>query len=800
MRPALWRPQVLRLAEMENDVKTPKRDWRTDARVVWAIFAKDLREVIRNKNTISVLLSGLFIVAMYRMLPSITRGVVPTRVWVYDQGRSGLAAFLENSEVFEARAGIESLDKVEELLRESDVPELGLVIPADFDGRLEAGEDVTLQGYLMSWLDPEDAAALTQTVEDEIARLLGRRVPIQTEGNVLDLLPDSTGPGLPAALGAVFLLTMIGANLVPHLMMAEKQGRTLDVLLVSPASEAHVVIAKALTGMVYCLIGGAIAMAVNHNIIVHWWLAILGVVCFSVFAVGLGLALGTKVETRAQLSVWSWAVFIPMFMPAVLVLLEELVPEGIIQVMRFTPTVVFCTIWRSAFARSMSPLIPLGWLAYLLLLAGAAIVLVVWLMRQRDREAEGHLATRTAPLPPGPEKVGGPVVSGGERRMREEGQTALGQGLTARMTLGGVAGAPRSGPRILWAILAKDMREALSNKLLLSILIGCALVLLNGSVLPLLIELQWEPSAVVYDEGRSTLIRGLMGRDDFRIRLVESREEFEETITAGPGAWLGLILPADFDQRAGDPAGIRVQGYVAHWADEDKILETRTLFEEQLGLATWSMVHVDLRGHELYPTADVGGQISINLLTVMIAVAAIGVGVAPLLLVEEKETHTLEALLVSPARLSEVVVGKALVGCVYCLLAIAVALAFNARYIVHWEVVLLAAVMSAAFVVALGMLVGILADNPTSAAVWASPILLILLGTTVAQFFMSPTWPAVLREVLRWAPGSAMINLFRLSLTGRVSMSLLWGNVAALAGAAGAVYLLVVWRIRRLSR
>jgi ABC-type Na+ efflux pump permease subunit len=168
--------------------------------------------------------------------------------------------------------------------------------------------------------------------------------------------------------------------------------------------------------------------------------------------------------------------------------------------------------------------------------------------------------------------------------------------------------------------------------------------------------------------------------------------------------------------------------------------------------------------------------------------------------VEEKESHTLEALLVSPARFSEVIVGKALVGGVCCLLAAGIALAFNARYIVHWEVILLAAVMSAAFVVALGILVGILADNPTSAALWATPILLIILATTVALFFMNPTWPAILRQVLPWAPGSVMINLFRLSVADQVPGGLLWANVAALAGAAGVVYLLVGWRIRRLSR
>jgi ABC-type multidrug transport system permease subunit len=113
---------------------------------------------------------------------------------------------------------------------------------------------------------------------------------------------------------------------------------------------------------------------------------------------------------------------------------------------------------------------------------------------------------------------------------------------------------------------------------------------------------------------------------------------------------------------------------------------------------------------------------------------------------------------------------------------------------------LLAAVVSAAFAVALGLLIGVVSDNPTSAAIWATPILLILLGTTVAQFFMRSAWPAILREVLRWSPGSAMINLFRLSLAGEVPGSLLWGNVLVLAGAGALVYLLVVWRIRRLSR
>jgi ABC-type Na+ efflux pump permease subunit len=588
------------------------------------------------------------------------------------------------------------------------------------------------------------------------------------------------------ALATVFLLTMIGANMVPHLMMAEKQERTLDILLISPASEVHIVIAKALTGMVYCLIAGIITLAINYSVVMHWWLAILGIVCFSFFAVAIGLALGTKIETRAQLSVWSWAIFIPLFIPAIAVLLEGLVPDGIIQVMRFTPTVAFYTMWRYSFAQTTAWLVPLGWLAYLLLWAGAVTGVVIWLMRQRDRQVEGRFATQELPLVPDQD----PSLA----------QPLPNQVSTAVPTLRSAPRASRSGPRILWAIFAKDMREAITNKLLLSILFGSAFVILNGSALPLLLELQWKPSAVVYDQGRSSLVRGLMAQEDFRIRFVESREEFEDIITAGPGTWLGLVLPADFDQRTGDPNGIQLDGYAAHWANEDKIQKTIAMFEEQLGLATWSAVQIDMGEHVLYPGVDAGGQISINLLTALIAMIAIGAALVPLLMVEEKESHTLEALLVSPARYSEVILGKALVGGVYCLLVIAVALLFNNIYVVHWEIALLAAVVSAAFAVSLGILVGTLADNPTSAAVWASPIILIILVPTLAQAFVRQGWPAILRDLLPWTPGSVMINLFRMATAGSVPIGMLWTNLAVLAGMAAVVYLLIGWRLRSLYR
>jgi len=172
----------------------------------------------------------------------------------------------------------------------------------------------------------------------------------------------------------------------------------------------------------------------------------------------------------------------------------------------------------------------------------------------------------------------------------------------------------------------------------------------------------------------------------------------------------------------------------------------------------------------------------------------------PLLMVEEKEAGTMDALLVSPARLSQVITGKALVGFVYCLVAALVAILFNRQWIVHWDIVLLATLLVTAVVVAMGLLVGLQVDNPTSAGLWTAPLILFLLLPVMLLFFAGESLPPLVESVLQWLPGSLMLKMFRLSVAGEVPAVLLWSSVAVLAGMAAALYLLVGWRMKRLEQ
>ena len=85
--------------------------------------------------------------------------------------------------------------------------------------------------------------------------------------------------------------------LIPHLMLEEKQTKTLDALLTSPASPGQVVLGKALAGFFYILVIGGLALALFSLYIVHWGLALAAFLGYALLAIGLGLAVGSFIKS-----------------------------------------------------------------------------------------------------------------------------------------------------------------------------------------------------------------------------------------------------------------------------------------------------------------------------------------------------------------------------------------------------------------------------------------------------------------------------------------------------------------------
>lgn len=755
-------------------------------RVVGVLARKDIVQGLKNKNILVLFFSVAFLIIFYNALPSLSAAKRPPSLFIYDAGNSALTGRLEASSEFDVRTDFPSEEAMIRRLALGDIPELGLVIPADFDSRAASGDAPPLRGIVAYWLSGEEVAGLKAKAEGEIAAVWGTGVSIRIDENVVYGPVDDEGAGTQASMALIFALALIGISLVPHLMFDEKEARTLEVLLVSPASETQIAAGKMLAGLFYSGTVAVLAVIVNHGLIVHWGLFLVILAVFATFCVTLGLILGTAMESRAQFAVWAWLIILPLFMPVVLYLLRELVPEAVMQLLPVIPSVATYLAMRYVFTQPLAlgaPLLGVGWI---LACTGIELAIVSWLLRRRDRGEASKLSAK---------------VPASSATAREKAEVLPVPRAVPQEKMDTSSAAPvtgwRASLRIVLAIAGKDVREAFRNRLIFSVMIGTVFLALNGSLLPALINWGSPPTAVVFDEGRSAVVREAAGEIDGRLIAASSREDMEAQVVQAAGEWIGFVLPADFDALAQSGAEIKIDAYAVHWADPEKVAETADYFAEQLSLAASAEVKITMAKEGLYPTVDSAGQTLINLLTQILMMAVVGFAIVPLLFVEEKESRTMDILTVSPAGYIQILLGKLLAGMTYGLFIGIVIALINLKQIVHWDILALTLFLGALLLVAIGMLIGVLADSPTSAAFWGSPLLLLSVLPLLLEAFFAGVWPAFLTNLLSWFPTSVVMRMFRLSIAGEAPVQLVWQSAAALVATSAVIYALVVWVMRR---
>jgi ABC-2 type transport system permease protein len=355
-----------------------------------------------------------------------------------------------------------------------------------------------------------------------------------------------------------------------------------------------------------------------------------------------------------------------------------------------------------------------------------------------------------------------------------------------------------TGARIILAIAAKDLREALRNKVALLILLSSLVMILLNSALPLLLRSRIEPTVLVYDPNHSKLLRTLAEQSELMIGITNSREAMEAELGELPQTYLGLSLPVDFDQRLARGETVLLESSLIHWADRQVVEGLASAFSAEVERLSAGKVSIGSQARLVYPSPVGFGQGLMVAQILAFILFITGITLTPLLLVEEKEAHTLEALLISPARTGQVIAGKALVGFFYGFLAAAVVLLLNRYLFVQWWVVLLAVIAGTAFGVALGLLIGALSNNPTTVGLWGGMALMVLVTAGLLSLFSSANWPAWLRELLAWLPSGALIRMIRLAMLGAPDGQLIWGGAGLLMGLAVILFFLANLRLRRM--
>ncbi|MBN1137270.1 MAG: ABC transporter permease [Anaerolineae bacterium] len=355
--------------------------------------------------------------------------------------------------------------------------------------------------------------------------------------------------------------------------------------------------------------------------------------------------------------------------------------------------------------------------------------------------------------------------------------------------------------RIVAAIARKDIVDAIKNLyVLFSLVLPVGILLLFGVMFPDASEVGTMTIAV-YDQGDSRLVNSLRGTDG--VQVIEVRSEEELLAQARKQAVIGLVLPAGFDSAVQAGEQPELSAYLNARRGGGERAAAQRLVERQL----WALVdQIEparvtwwAAGSSAGDGTEIEFQLDRYLLVVLLVMglSMTGAFVVPMLLVEEKEKRTLEALLISPARPLEVVLGKALTGLFYSLLLSGLILLLARGWTGDWPVTLVVVVLGALFAVAVGLLMGGLFRTTNQVNTWSTIVVLAI---------MAPSWttmidsPPAMETALRLVPTYYLGHALQLSLAGQATVGSVWLDLAVLAGATALLVAAVVWTLRREGR
>jgi ABC-2 type transport system permease protein len=353
-------------------------------RVILAITLKDCLDAVRDRKLLPIFAAVLLMIAFFRLGPAL-RDEDTRTLAVVDSGQSTVLDQWADSSQFDLHR-MSSRQDMEYFLGGEDTAVLGLVLPPDIDQAVSRDAYLELDGYVDHWVSDSDAEEVQSFFEAQLAAQTGRPVRIDVDNHVAFTHPRGFKPVTTSFL-MVYALVIVGLMIAPNLMIEEKELKTMDALLISPASAGQIVIAKALTGLFYCLVAGGLVLAVSAASVVHWDIAILAVICGSLFTVSVGLLLGVALNSRQQLIMWSAVLMFPLFIPVIAseILPDLQAPALLQQVVSLIPTVAVAEAIRWALSGEVPWAEIAAGLGVTVACAIILLAVVAWIVRRSDR-------------------------------------------------------------------------------------------------------------------------------------------------------------------------------------------------------------------------------------------------------------------------------------------------------------------------------------------------------------------------------------------------------------------------------
>lgn len=246
-----------------------------------------------------------------------------------------------------------------------------------------------------------------------------------------------------------------------------------------------------------------------------------------------------------------------------------------------------------------------------------------------------------------------------------------------------------------------------------------------------------KPRFGILDLGKSTITAAIESMEGLDLTLFEDVEELKEKVEAN-NLDAGLVLQSGFDQKVRSGAQPLLEFYVGgeSLASNRIILAVTTidLVRRIEGSAPPVDVKVTSLGKEGLPIA-----VRLVPALVMYALVIAAVFLPAFSIADEREKGTMNALVVTPIKLSEVVVAKGILGVILALFMSVFTLLLNGALGADPLPLLIVLVLATLMCVQVGLIYGTASKDATGVFTLIKGTGILLLGPTL--FYIFPDWP-----------------------------------------------------------
>lgn len=324
--------------------------------------------------------------------------------------------------------------------------------------------------------------------------------------------------------------------------------------------------------------------------------------------------------------------------------------------------------------------------------------------------------------------------------------------------------------KIILAIARKDISQAVKDKMILGVIIGVFLLILPSQLIPIILQNESTPLAVVYGAKPTALANTLSNLSDTNAISVKNLPDLKDEIASGRSNTIGLVLPDDFSTKVTLKESIHIDGYLAHWTKPDEATQLEDHFEKTILSLTNSPIDITIVDAHVYPDEDTRGPQVMFILQMINAIMTITLVLVPQLMITEKETHTLDAMLISPASLTDLVIGKGLVGVFYAGVAVMIVISMNVYIIAHWPLIIFSVISGTILAVLTGLLIGLLFGNYQQATFVMWIVGVATIAPPFIKLLLTVQLPNVIDSIVNWLPSGQLSDLLMMSLMKSVNV------------------------------